>query len=260
MADAIQARDLSVNAPTGAQLLNAVSFTVQQGRWLAVVGPNGAGKSTLLRAMVGVLAKNYRVNGQIVCAQSLSWLAQTAQPMQGTDFTHVGLTVRQIVALGRLPHRAKTLWFGGETWDTQADIVAIDRAMELTQCSHLLSRGMAGLSGGELQRVLLARVIATGADVVLLDEPLAHLDPPHQADCIRLIRALVAEGKTVVSVLHDLNAAILADELLLLQNGKVLAQGEPQDAPIQAALLNVFAHKIKFMQDADGQLGVRLRV
>ena len=109
------------------------------------------------------------------------------------------------------------------------------------------------LSGGERQRVLLARALAVQAPVLLLDEPLANLDPPHQADWLDLMRSLVEAGATVVSVLHEISMALQADELLVMQQGRVVHQGACTDALSHRALESVFDDRIQ-VRTVDGQL------
>ena len=121
------------------------------------------------------------------------------------------------------------------------------------------ARPLGQLSGGERQRVLLARALATQADLLLMDEPLMHLDPPHQADWIGTVQALVAQGKTVVSVLHELNVALLSDDLLILRpGGQVCWHGRTNDAATHRALESVFDHRI-VVQAVPDQAQGRLR-
>jgi iron complex transport system ATP-binding protein len=108
------------------------------------------------------------------------------------------------------------------------------------------------LSGGERQRVLLARALAVQANVLLLDEPLTNLDPSHQADCLKLIRSLVAQGKTVISVLHEISLALHADELVLMEQGRIVHQGECQAPATHRALESVFEQRIS-IHELQGQ-------
>jgi iron complex transport system ATP-binding protein len=107
---------------------------------------------------------------------------------------------------------------------------AVEQALRATQAWDWRARALGQLSGGERQRVLLARALAVQAHVLLMDEPLANLDPPHQADWLRVVRQLVAQGRTVVSVLHEITFALHADELVILDQGRVLHQGACGDA------------------------------
>jgi iron complex transport system ATP-binding protein len=224
----------------GRLVLRDVACTICPG-WTAIVGPNGAGKSTLLRALAGLVppaAGSVRLDGQDIHTLSpaergrrIAWLAQQA-PVSGE------LTVRETVRLGRLPHMG--LFGSPSAHDEQV----VDESMAATECTAWQQRRLHELSGGERQRVMLARVLATEAQVLLLDEPTTHLDPPHQVALARLFRQL-AKQRTVVSVLHDLSLALHADRLLVLRSGAVQAVGEPGNGDLQAALEASFDHAVR---------------
>ena len=226
------------------QALKDVSFAVQPG-WTAVVGPNGAGKSTLLRVLAGLYmpdAGEVRLNGKPLeqwpvraRAMQMAWLAQ-----QGESSGE--LTVREIVRLGRLPR------LGLFASPTPEDEARIDRAMADAECTAWQERRIHELSGGERQRVLLARALAVDAPVLLLDEPTTYLDPPHQVVLVRLIRQQVRAGITVVSVLHDLSFALLADRLVVMDRGRIRAEGPCDDPALHAALVDVFGGAIRIEQ------------
>ncbi|MEN9629086.1 MAG: hypothetical protein RJA10_2313 [Pseudomonadota bacterium] len=240
-----------------AGVLHGVSLTVGAG-WTAMVGPNGAGKSTLLRALAGLqplAAGQVRLNGHDLQAlkateraRHLAWLAQQGQ-VTGE------LTVRETVELGRIA-RLGLLGTPGP-----ADAAAVDRAMATTECSAWAGRRLHQLSGGERQRVLLARVLATEAPMLLLDEPTTHLDAPHQRLLARLFRRLAHDAtapRAVLTVLHDLPIALRADRLLVLDAGRLQADGPPTDPAVQAALVRVFGHAIHIGNDTAGRPRVEL--
>jgi iron complex transport system ATP-binding protein len=236
----LQAVSLQV-ALGGRAVLRDVSLELRPG-WTAVVGPNGAGKSTLLRALAGLLplrggqvllqGRPLREWSAVQRAREMAWLAQ--QGLQGGE-----LTVRELVELGRLPHLGL---FG--TPGPQ-DRRQVEQAMQDTECSAWAERRLEQLSGGERQRCLLARALAVGAPVLLLDEPTTHLDPPHQVSLVRLLRRLGGQGRTVVSVLHDLPLALQADRLVVLRDGQVAACGAHDDAALHAALRQVFDQALR---------------
>jgi iron complex transport system ATP-binding protein len=237
---AIVANHVSVTLGS-TRALQDVSLSVRPG-WTAVVGPNGAGKSTLLRVLAGLRAPDagdVRLDGKPLAdwpprarARQLAWLAQ-----QGESSGE--LTVREIVHLGRLPQ------LGLFTSPTREDEACVDRAMADAECTAWQQRRLNELSGGERQRVLLARALAVEAPVLLLDEPTTHLDPPHQVVLLRLVRRQVRAGTTVVSVLHDLSFALLADQLVVLEGGRLRAEGPCDDPALRAALIDVFAGAIR---------------
>ena len=240
MTPAFQARALQVSL-AGRKVLHGVDVVLPVGRWTAVVGPNGAGKTTLLKALAHLLP----FRGELALlgrpahawaarerARTISWLGQ-GEP--GAE----DLRARDVVMLGRLPHQA---WLAAPS---AADAAAVDHAMRQTQCWDWRARPLGQLSGGERQRVLLARALAVEAPVLLMDEPLANLDPPHQADWLQLVRALVAGGRTVVSVLHELTLALHADDLLVMQAGRLAHHGGRDDPATHQALRHVFDRRIR---------------
>lgn len=244
----LQTRAISVTLG-GRRVLHALDLDIARG-WTAVVGPNGAGKSTLLRTLAGlcppregrVLLDGRPLDGPTGLparerARRLAWLAQSGE-------TTGDLTLRETVALGRLPHTG--LW-GRPGADDDA---AIDAALTATDCAALQHRPLLSLSGGERQRALLARALASGADVLLLDEPTSHLDPPHQAALARIARQLAAD-RTVVTVVHDLNLALAADRVLLLDRGQLRAFAPAGHPELHAALEDAFGGTIRIRRDGD---------
>lgn len=226
------------------RVLDGVDVAIRAGRWTSIVGPNGAGKSTLLRALAGLVPAQGSVSllGRPLAqwphrqrARTLAWLAQGGAVDAGAD----DLTVYDVAMLGRLPYRG---WLAPPS---PADHAAVEAALRQTQAWEWRERAFGTLSGGERQRVLLARLLAVQAPVLLMDEPLANLDPPHQADWVALVRALVAQGSTVVSVLHDLTIALQADELMIVAAGAVRYHGMCAARPTQQALEAVFDHRVR---------------
>ncbi len=234
----------------GVPILHGVDLRLPAGRWTSIVGPNGAGKSTLLKALAGLLPRG-AVRGGIDLfgrpledwgtrerARQLAWLGQNET---GAD----ELPAYDIAMLGRMPHQP---WLAPPG---PADHAAVRAALQATQAWEWRHRPLAQLSGGERQRVLLARALAVQARVLLMDEPLAHLDPPHQADWLRTVRGLVREGGTVVSVLHEVSFALQADALVVLEAGRVLHHGDAADPATHAAVEAVFGHRIR-VREVDG--------
>ncbi len=220
--------------------LHELSLSISKARWTCLVGPNGAGKSTLLQALAGWLPHHGRIEllGRPLGAwpgreraRLLSWLGQN-EPAADE------MAVYDVAMLGRLPHQA---WLAPPS---AADHAAVERALRTTHAWDWRERTLGHLSGGERQRVLLARALAVEAEVLLMDEPLANLDPPHQADWLRTVRELVASGKTVVSVLHEISLALHADELVLMQAGQVVHQGSCAEPLTHRALEQVFDQRL----------------
>jgi iron complex transport system ATP-binding protein len=218
--------------------LDAVTLDLARGRVTAILGANGAGKTSLLRAIAGLVkpsAGQIILDGQSLAALSLperarriGYLPQNGQPAWA-------LTVRELVALGRLPHRSPFAAL------SPADTAAIEAAINATDIAHLADRTVDTLSGGEKARAKFARVLAAETDWILADEPLANLDPPHQQDVLRLMRAAADVGKGVLVVLHQLDAAArVADDLLILKDGRAIAFGPCAEVLTPATLEAAF--------------------
>ncbi len=238
----------SVSARLGnTEILHAVTLSLEAGRWTSIVGPNGAGKSTLLKVLAGLLPHNGTVTlrGQPLNhwtarqrAQQLAWLGQN-------EASADDLTVFDVAMLGRLPHQA---WL---SVPSTMDLAAVEQALRATQAWDWRGRALGQLSGGERQRVLLARALAVQAQVLLMDEPLANLDPPHQADWLSIVRSLVSQGKTVVSVLHEVSMALQADEMVVMDRGRVIHQGASADPLTHQTLIAVFENRISIQPLCD---------
>jgi iron complex transport system ATP-binding protein len=247
MSFALETRQLQVQLAERT-VLQGLDLQIAKGRWTCVVGPNGAGKSTLLRALAGLLPHSGQVlwQGQPLQAIArrdrglqLSWLGQG-------EASTLDLRVWDVAMLGRLPHHS---WLSAPT---EQDAQMVEAALKATQAWDWRERTLGELSGGERQRVLLARAMAGNAPVMLMDEPLANLDPPHQVDWLEQVHCLIAQGTTVVSVLHEIGMALHADEVIVMDQGQVVHHGACSDAATHAAIEAVFAHRIRILP-LDGQ-------
>lgn len=238
----------SVTVGYGAQpILKDVDLSVSRGEFLAVVGPNGSGKSTLVRTLTRSLAptagrvlldgRDLRQLRPRDLARRLAVVAQ--ETAVGFDFT-----AEEVVALGRTPHLAP---FRSET---PRDRAVVEEAMRRTNTLHLADRLITRLSGGERQRVMVARALAQEPQLLILDEPTAHLDIAHQIELLDLARRLNREeGLTVVAVLHDLNlAALYADRLYMLKEGRCWAEGGPAEVLTEANVLAVYGSRVKVIR------------
>jgi iron complex transport system ATP-binding protein len=238
---------LSINYGAHAAV-DGVSLSIPKGRITVLAGPNGCGKSTLLRAVRRLHAANA---GRVVLGESdiaklkerdlareIGLLAQS--PSAPED-----MSVEELVRLGRYPHQTML-----QPW-SRADADAVEQAMFGTGVSHLKARRLGSLSGGQLQRVWIAMVLAQETDVICLDEPVNHLDMAHQIDCLDLVSRLNGEhGRTVVLVLHDLNlAARYADRLVFMKDGKIAAEGAPEALMTEALIGEVFGIQCRVIAD-----------
>lgn len=219
-------------------VLRDVDLTFAPNGLVALVGPNGAGKSTLLRALAGLItpsAGSVTLDGADVATFARASLASRIAVVPQTFDTLFPFTVREIVGLGRSAR------LGLFARPTGTDASAVARAIAAQDLDGLVDRRIDALSGGERQRVVLAMALAQETDVLLLDEPTAHLDPGHQLDTLRRVADLArSRGVIAIAVLHDLNLATLADRVLVLAGGRVVADGVPALALQQEVVGRVF--------------------
>jgi iron complex transport system ATP-binding protein len=220
------------------RVLDGVSTTVSDGEFVGLVGPNGAGKTTLLRTINGALtptAGRVHVAGEDVHDLSSRAASRLVATVPQTTSLSFDFSVREAVEMGRTPHRSRF-----STWQPD-DATAVERAMARTEVEELADRAVTEISGGERQRVLIARALAQETPLVLLDEPTASLDINHQVRTLELVRALVGEGKTAVAAIHDLNlAAHYCDRLVLLAERAVVAAGTPEHVLTESRLRDAF--------------------
>ncbi|MFW5938788.1 MAG: heme ABC transporter ATP-binding protein [Halanaeroarchaeum sp.] len=230
----VSVQNVSVTLGT-VMALDDVSMSVDRGTFVGVVGPNGAGKTTLLRTISGVLTpKSGRV---VVAGENIAALSSRAASRlvavvpQETNLAF-DFDVRAVVSMGRTPYRRRL------RLRKLDDSSPVDDAMERVDVAKFADRAVSEVSGGERQRVLLARALAQDTPVLVLDEPTASLDIDHQVRTLEMIRDLVDErGKTVLASIHDLNlAAHYCDCLLLLGDGRRLAAGSPETVLTEANL------------------------
>ena len=230
----------------GRSIVKNASCSLHAGQISAIIGPNGAGKSTLLRCLAGLQAHSGSVQlqgwhlRQMPARERARRISYLAQHDGGSALDD--LAAQDIVLLGRLPHQG--LLASAQAADAQA----VEAAMQAANCSHLRLRLFGQLSGGERQKVLLARALAVQAAVLLMDEPLNHLDPPHQADWLLLAQGLAAHGHIVVAVLHDVNYALRADQLLIVADGQLVHQGSTQEASTHRAIETVFDQRLRIVR------------
>ena len=239
--DALRASMLEVSVGAS-RLIHEASLRVCAGQWLCVCGPNGAGKSTLLRALAGLqpfdgvvelMGRPLAMWPALERATQLTWMGQAqAVPLD--------LTVRDVVQLGRWPHRRLN------PQSASSEPPSVREAIATMGLDDLAWRGLDQISGGECQRALLARAMAAGTPVMLFDEPLNHLDMPHQHAWLTWLRRRVAAGAAAVTVMHELNQALGADQLLVMRDARVLHQGSPDQAATREALQEAVDRTLSF--------------
>ncbi len=231
----------------GATVLDDVSFRLGAGEWLGLIGPNGAGKSTLICRV----ASTVRGAGQVTLRGAGPPRRRDVALVPQTPLLPDGMSVVEYVLLGRTAHLG---WLARESAEDRAIVTSVLRRLAL---GPFASRGLGELSGGEAQRVVLARAPAQQAPVMLLDEPTSALDLGHQAQVLALVDELRrADGIGVVAAMHDLgSAARFADRLLLLDRGRVVAEGRPEEVLREDLLSAVYGTGVR-VRTVDGELVV----
>lgn len=221
------------------QILNGLNLTLPGGKITALLGPNGCGKSTLLKCFSRLLTPTTGkiwLDEQPLTTLSSRQLARHLALLPQQHQVPEGITVRELVGYGRSPWLP--LW--GRL--SERDRRLVSDALEQTGMASFAEQPLSALSGGQRQRAFLALILAQDTPLVLLDEPTTWLDINHQIELMKLMRQLQQAGKTVVTVLHDLNqASRYCDHLVVLNSGKVQAQGSPGLVMTPAILRDVFS-------------------
>jgi iron complex transport system ATP-binding protein len=244
----IEARGVTVHLG-GRAVVDRVDIVVADGEWLALIGPNGAGKTTLLRAVarlvpyLGEIALDGRASTELARAE----LARLVAVVPQEPSTPPWMTVAEYVLLGRTPHLGPLAKEGARDRDAAA------RALGRLDLLPLADRRLGTLSGGEKQRVVVARALAQEARIVLLDEPTAALDIGHQQQALELLDGLRAESRlTLVAAMHDLTlAAQYADRMVLLDAGHVVADGSPNEVLTEALIAQHYGASIDVVPVGD---------
>ena len=216
-------------------LLEGIDLDVGDGELLGLIGPNGSGKTSLLRCAYRFQRPDQgsvELDGEALWSRSPRWCAQRVAVVLQEFPQDFGLTVAEVAAMGRTPHKGL---FDG---DEQADLALVEQALARVGLSAHKRQAFAHLSGGEKQRVLLARALVQQPTLLILDEPTNHLDPRYQLELLRLIKTL---GLATLASFHDLNlAAAFCDRLYVLDHGRVVASGTPTEVLTETLLAEVY--------------------
>jgi iron complex transport system ATP-binding protein len=250
MNPAIRTENLTF-AYKGKPALDSVSLSVEHGEMVGVLGPNGSGKTTLLKIFSAVLTGKgaVKVNGRRIETygkRELSRLFATVPQESQVLFPY---TVAEIVLMGRASYHSPLALEGAR------DLDVARASMELTDCLSFADRYLHELSGGEKQRVIIARALAQEPGILLLDEPSAFLDLKHQVQVFELMRRLNRERDlTIVAALHDLNlAALFFPRLVMLREGKIYRDGTPQEVLTQETIAEIYGINVRVEQDASNE-------
>jgi iron complex transport system ATP-binding protein len=233
----LEAKSVSVSIRSR-ELVSRASLHISGGELVGLIGPNGAGKSTLLRAILGITEKSagdIMLDGKDFLALPGSERARAVAFLPQERRVEWRLPAHDIVMLGRYPHQTG---FGGPTPEDRA---AVDRALEAVDGNGLRDRPVAVLSGGERTRILLARALAVEAPLLLVDEPIAALDPYHQLHVMEILRERARNGCGVLAVIHDLALAErFMDRLVLMDSGRIVADAAPASVLTPERLATVY--------------------
>jgi len=235
----------------GKDVLKGVNLKIKRGEFLGLIGPNGSGKTTLLRSMSKILTPRrgkvlYR--GKDIAKIGAKKLAQRIAVVPQLSVFTFSFTVEDFVLLGRIPYLPRFYL------ERKEDYLAAEEAMRLTKTLSFRERRINELSEGEKQRVVIARSLAQDPELLLLDEPAAHLDIRYQLEVFNLLRQLNQEkGITIVLVSHDLNlASQYASRLVLVNGGKIFSEGRPSEVITEENIQKVYKVRVRITQDEEG--------
>jgi iron complex transport system ATP-binding protein len=232
-------------------VLDGVSLSVEKGEMVGILGPNGSGKTTLLKIFSAVLTGRgeVKLNGRNIQTYGKRELSRLSAMVPQESQILFPYTVAEIVLMGRSSYHSP-LAFEGE-----GDLDVARASMELTDCLSFADRYLHELSGGEKQRVIIARALTQEPQILLLDEPSAFLDLKHQVQVFELMRWLNRERRlTIVAALHDLNlAALFFPRLVLLRDGRIYRDGTPKEVLTEETIEEIYGIKVRVEQDTSNQ-------
>lgn len=236
----------------GAQeILKGVSINGNTGEFIGIIGPNGSGKSTLLKCIYRILkphAGQVFLDGEELSGISIRNSAKKMAVVAQHSYYNFDFSVMEVVLMGRAPHK-KTM-----ERDNAKDFQIAQKALETVEMEGFANRSFSTLSGGEQQRVILARALAQQTPCLILDEPTNHLDITHQIQLMKIVKNLKV---TVISAVHDLNiAAMFCDRLYVLQDGEIVGQGTPQEVLTAEFIKKIYRVETEIVYDSAGQLHV----
>lgn len=222
----LEIKNLSFNypvSPPGKRVLNDISFNVKKGEFVSILGPNGSGKTTLLKILAklltqtkGLLVLNGIEYSEFKSKDFFKIIGYVPQKF----YSIFPYTVFEIVLMGRTPY------FGAYGFESDQDIFQVNTVLKLLELEELAHKSINEISGGELQKVIIARALAQNAEILLLDEPSTHLDLKHQITIFNHLKKINSTGRTIISVSHDINlSALYSDRIIFLKEGSILEDG-----------------------------------
>ncbi len=209
------------------EIIKEINFEAHDGEFIGIVGPNGSGKTTLIRTIAKLLKPkkgSIYLNGRDLAKIKVKDLAKIIAVVPQNFHVDFNFNVENVVLMGRTPH------LGRFELEGEKDFEIAFRAMRIVGCDHLVGRSVNEISGGELQKVIIARALAQEPKVLLLDEPTAHLDVNHQIEIMNMLKKLAEGGILVIAVIHDINLALqFCSRLILMKDGRIVAFGKPEE-------------------------------
>ena len=235
----------------GSQILRGVDLRAERGELVGVIGPNGSGKSTLLKCIYRVLKPTggaVWLDGRTLSDYSYKESARQVAVVAQHNYYNFDFSVRDVVMMGRSPHKRAL------DRDNARDHQMVARALETVGMANFAQRSFATLSGGEQQRVILARALAQDTPCLILDEPTNHLDIKYQLQLMDIVKGL---DRTVIAAIHDLNiAAMYCDRLYAIKEGRVVASGRPEEVLTPALIRAVYEVEAEVLRDGGGGLRI----
>lgn len=219
----------------GKEILKKINLTISEREFVGIIGPNGSGKTTLLKCIYRVqkpTAGKIYFNGTYIDEFSYRETAQRLAVVAQHNFYNFDFSVLEVVLMGRSPHK-KIL-----EPDNELDYMIAHRALQQVELEGFETRKFSTLSGGEQQRVILARALTQETECLVLDEPINHLDIKYQLQLMDIVKSL---GRTIISAIHDLNiAAMYCDRIIALKEGEIVAEGEPKKVFTEKFILDTY--------------------
>ena len=236
----------------GNDILRGVSLEVEPNEFVGIIGPNGSGKSTLLKCIYRVLkpqAGIVNLDGTDIRELSYKKSAQSIAVLAQHNYYNFEFSVQDVVLMGRSPHKRAM------ERDNAQDYAIVAQALETVGMADMAKRSFSTLSGGEQQRVILARALAQQTPCLILDEPTNHLDITYQLELMDIVQGL---GRTVVAAIHDLNiAAMYCTRLFVMEKGQLVASGTPEEVLTPELIRQVYGVKAKVFRDEAGILRIQ---
>lgn len=246
----IQAEEIFVSFGSG-HILNGVSIEVGKKEFVGIIGPNGSGKSTLLKCIYRTLKPDggaVYLKGDLLDSMRYKESARRLAVVAQHNYYNFEFSVREVVMMGRSPHKRAL------ERDNARDYEIVERALKTVGMEHFADRSFSTLSGGEQQRVILARALAQSTPCLVLDEPTNHLDITHQLQLLKIVKNLEV---TVISAIHDLNiAAAFCDRLYVMKDGRIAGYGTPKEVLTREFIREIYQVETEITEDSRGQMHI----